>query len=236
MRPPVRCAIHQPNFFPRLATIEKLYASDIWVVLDNVQFARRDYQHRCLVAPFEAPEAYRWLSLPVHRPHGRASLINELAVIQPGAALSRAYRILRDCYRHSPHWARLNAELEALFGKLATTDSLTDIGVASSLWLLRSLGWQGSVRCSSELATRPGRSLRLAELCQCVDADEYLCGPGGARYLDQSVFVARGVRVQYARPAALVQLGLATPTRLSAVDAVLRVTDERLRSVLSHQR
>jgi hypothetical protein len=41
------CAIHQPNFFPRLSTLAKLFTADIWVVLDDVQFARRDYQHRC---------------------------------------------------------------------------------------------------------------------------------------------------------------------------------------------
>jgi hypothetical protein len=45
------CAIHQPNFFPRLSTIAKLYTADAWIILDDVQFARRDYQHRCRLAP-----------------------------------------------------------------------------------------------------------------------------------------------------------------------------------------
>jgi hypothetical protein len=34
------CAIHQPNFFPRLSTLAKLFTADIWVILDDVQFAR----------------------------------------------------------------------------------------------------------------------------------------------------------------------------------------------------
>jgi hypothetical protein len=45
------CAIHQPNFLPRLSTLAKLYAADTWVILDDVQFTRRDYQHRCYLAP-----------------------------------------------------------------------------------------------------------------------------------------------------------------------------------------
>jgi hypothetical protein len=40
------CAIHQPNLFPRLATLAKLFSPDCWIVLDDVQFARRHYQHR----------------------------------------------------------------------------------------------------------------------------------------------------------------------------------------------
>jgi len=54
------CAIHQPNFFPRLSTLAKLFTADIWVILDDVQFTRRDYQHRCLVAGPDTVE--RWLT------------------------------------------------------------------------------------------------------------------------------------------------------------------------------
>ncbi|GAA2028933.1 hypothetical protein GCM10009839_30320 [Catenulispora yoronensis] len=36
-------AIRQPNLFPRLSTLAKLYASDTRVVLDDVQFNRRDW-------------------------------------------------------------------------------------------------------------------------------------------------------------------------------------------------
>ena len=28
------CAVHQPNFFPRLTTLAKLFAADTWIVLD----------------------------------------------------------------------------------------------------------------------------------------------------------------------------------------------------------
>jgi hypothetical protein len=66
------CAIHQPNFFPRLSTLAKLFTADIWIILDDVQFARHDYQHRCHLAPVgddRLPE--RWLTVPVHLPSGR---------------------------------------------------------------------------------------------------------------------------------------------------------------------
>lgn len=47
LRPPGGlCAIHQPNLFPRLSTLAKLFVADCWIVLDEVQFTCRDYQHR----------------------------------------------------------------------------------------------------------------------------------------------------------------------------------------------
>ncbi len=47
------CAIHQPNFLPRLTTLAKLFAADYWIVLDDVQFTRRDYQHRARLAALD---------------------------------------------------------------------------------------------------------------------------------------------------------------------------------------
>lgn len=63
------CAIHQPNFLPRLSTLAKLYTADIWIILDNVQFTRRDYQHRCYLAPAaDAQLPGRWLTIPATAP------------------------------------------------------------------------------------------------------------------------------------------------------------------------
>src|SRR5579884_3694663 len=49
------CAIHQPNLFPRLTTLAKILAADCWIVLDDVQFTRRDYQHRARLTAYDDP-------------------------------------------------------------------------------------------------------------------------------------------------------------------------------------
>jgi hypothetical protein len=69
------CAIHQPNFFPLLSALAKLFTADVWVVLDDVQFARRDYQHRCRLAAPGDVNAQQWLTVPVHLPGGQGALI-----------------------------------------------------------------------------------------------------------------------------------------------------------------
>ena len=50
-------ADHQPNFLPRLPTLAKLYAADIWIILDDIQFNRRDYQHRCYLRRCPTPNS-----------------------------------------------------------------------------------------------------------------------------------------------------------------------------------
>lgn len=55
----VSCAIHQPNLLPRLSTLAKIASCDVWIVLDDVQFVRRDYQHRARLAGFADPATWR---------------------------------------------------------------------------------------------------------------------------------------------------------------------------------
>jgi hypothetical protein len=69
--PGLTCAIHQPNFFPRLSTLAKLYAADVWVILDDVQFSRRDYQNCRYLPPAGTALPARWLTVPAHLLAGR---------------------------------------------------------------------------------------------------------------------------------------------------------------------
>jgi WbqC-like protein family len=90
------CAIHQPNFLPRLSTLAKLYAADIWVILDDVQFTRRDYQHRCYLTPVaDAQLPGRWLTIPVHLPGSRATLIKDALLAEPALTAKRTSAIAR---------------------------------------------------------------------------------------------------------------------------------------------
>ncbi|MFE6746426.1 WbqC family protein [Kitasatospora purpeofusca] len=52
-------AIHRPNLLPRLSVMAKILAADVWVVLDDVQYARRDYQHRARLGALTGG-ATRW--------------------------------------------------------------------------------------------------------------------------------------------------------------------------------
>ncbi|WP_372500251.1 WbqC family protein [Sphaerisporangium perillae] len=52
------------NLFPRLTTLAKVFAADCWIVLDDVQFTRRDYRHRARLAPLNDPQRRQGLTVP----------------------------------------------------------------------------------------------------------------------------------------------------------------------------
>lgn len=189
------CAIHQPNLFPRLSTLAKLYAADRWIVLGDVQFARRDYQHRARLAALDEPAHQQWLMLPTHLPDGRPTLISQARLADPGRSRRTVSLLVRQYYGRSRHWPAVREVLEAVLDEFEATDRVSDVARASTVALLTALGWSGEVLDSSAIPTRGGRSERLADLAAATGSTHYLCGTGGWRYLDPAPFDVHGIPV-----------------------------------------
>lgn len=189
------CAIHQPNFLPRLSTLAKLFAADRWIVLDDVQFARRDYQHRSRLAALDDPSRQQWLTLPTHLPNGRPTLINQALLVEPRRSRRTVSLLIRQYYGRGRYWPAVSEVLDAVLDRFENTDRVADLARTSTLALLTALGWNGEVWESSAIPTRQGRSERLADLAVATGSTHYLCGTGGLRYLDHQPFAAHGIHV-----------------------------------------
>ncbi|MCQ4081956.1 WbqC family protein [Streptomyces sp. RB6PN25] len=194
------CAIHQPNLFPRLTTLAKLFAADYWIVLDDVQFARRDYQHRTRLASLDDPQRRQWLTIPTHLPDGRQTAIREAQIADLARSRRRLGQMLPHYYQASRHWPVFGRELASVLDLFTMTDKTAEVAEASTRVLLGLLGWSGKILRSSRLPARPGRTRRLADLAEATGARGYLCGTGGLKYLETDVFTTRGIEVIPFRP------------------------------------
>lgn len=193
------CAIHQPNFLPRLTTLAKLFAADYWIVLDDVQFTRRDYQHRARLANLDDPTDQQWLTISTRLPNGRPTLIHDAVIDDPGLARRRTAGMLRQRYGDSPQWPALAKALDPVLDAFTTGRTAT-VAEMSTRVLLDLLGWRGQILSSRRLLARPGRSARLADLAAATGARTYLCGTGGMTYLDPAPFAAQNIAVAPFRP------------------------------------
>lgn len=177
--------------------MSKLLAADVWVVLDDVQFCRRDYQHRACLAALHSPAQQQWLSLNVHLPHGRSTAIREAVLVDALRCQRRVDGMLRQFFARSDHWPMVSSYLRPVVERITETNRLHEIAELSTQVLLDAYGWHGTVVRSSDLLVRNDRSGRLADLTQAVGADTYLCGRGGARYLDAAPFEELGIAIKY---------------------------------------
>jgi hypothetical protein len=221
--PPMIVAIHQPTFMPWLGYFDRMLQSDLFVLLDHVQFERRNYQNRALI---RCEDEARWLTVPVVQLSQKERIV-EKRVDNPADTGSgrwwgpNHFQTLRYAYRKAPYFdlyaPRLRAILEARW------DMLVDLNIASLEMLREALGITTPMVRSSEIAGLQGqRSELLLNVCKRVGASAFLGGMGGSReYLDLAAFRAAGMGVlwqQFQQPA-YTQCGTAPFIKgLSALD------------------
>ena len=68
-------AVHQPQYLPWLGYFDKILRADIFVLLDNVQFKKNEWQNRNRIKTAQGPQ---WLTVPVGYKYPQ--LIKEVAI------------------------------------------------------------------------------------------------------------------------------------------------------------
>jgi len=56
-------SIHQPQYLPWLGYFDKIAKADVFVLLDNVQFKKNEFQNRNKI---KTATGAQWLTVPLH--------------------------------------------------------------------------------------------------------------------------------------------------------------------------
>ncbi len=188
----LRVAIHQPNFLPRLKVLQKLANADVWCVLDSVQYCTREWQNRTRIVAMHGDNRTFWLSVPVHRQHGRNTLICEISIANPLLTARLVQLTLFHAFRRAPYWTAIN-DLLSNFKALPAADTLTHLCVDTTCSLLHIAGRQPTVLFASSLSVTGKASTLMAAICRHLNATTYLADSGARTYLQPAPF--RGIEV-----------------------------------------
>lgn len=186
----MRIAIHQPQYMPWLGYFDKIDRSDLFVLLDDVQYKKNEWQNRNKIKSDQGPV---WLTVPVRFSFGQT--INEVAIDQGGRWGVKHRHTLAACYGKAPFFAHYNGQLCELLEK--EWQQLGDLSCAGVELLVTMLGMRTEIIRSSSLMITARKSDRLIEICRRVGATHYLSGAGGRAYLDCEAFRDAGVTVEF---------------------------------------
>jgi len=190
-------AAHQPSYLPWLGYLDKLARSDVFVVMDDLQYEAQNFQNRNRVKLADGPH---WLTVPLL--HGsQDDRICDKRIDNTGIGgrhhwQHRTWRTLVTHYRRAPYFARYAPALEDIYRW--RWDSLLELDLAV-LDIAR--GWLGittPILRASSLDLTGAKTDRLAILCERLGAETYLSGRGGSTgYLDPDALARRGVTVAW---------------------------------------
>lgn len=188
-----RIAIVQSSYIPWKGYFDLIRSVDEFVLLDDVQFTKRDWRSRNRI---KTPHGPAWLTIPVRSKNRYHQSIEQTVVSDPSWGRTH-WATIRGAYARAPFFRRYADAFEALFQPRGPDERLSEINHRFIMAICDVLGIHTPIRWSSEYGAT-GRTERLVEICVRASATEYLSGPSAAAYIDRELFARSGVAVQYA--------------------------------------
>ena len=190
-------AIHQPNFFPWLGYFDKMVRSDVFVVLDHVQYPKSEGTWSNRVRLAVEGEA-RWTTMPVERDYSGVRRIDEMRIDNTSPWRRKLLQLLRTYYGRAAAFKDVFPIVESWVEN--PSPLVADYNVENITATCRRLGLNAShlVR-SSTLDVTGARTELLVNIVNAVGGDTYLSGDGSAGYQDDAVFMASRIEVVYQR-------------------------------------
>jgi len=188
--------VHQPHFLPWLGYLHRMAQADLFVLLDHVQFERRNYQNRTMI---RMNDEARWFTVPVVQRSREERIVDkEVDNRLDGAKWwsPNHFSTLRHAYREAGFFGTYAAAFKRLFE--TRWEKLVELNQAALELLREAFGIRTPLVRSSELAVEGARAELILNVCRAVGADTLIAGMGGSRgYLDAEAFARAGVRIAY---------------------------------------
>ena len=184
-------AIHQPQFMPWLGYFDKMDRCDIFVLLDNVQFKKNEYQNRNKI---KTSQGWEWFTLPVKYRYPQR--ISEVLIENSFNWRKKHLHALETNYRKSPHFERYIDRFDRFYQQ--EWQSLSQVNIASVRLLRELMGIDTRMMIASEmegLSDEPNQ--RLIDICKKLGSDTYLAGSQGKEYMDIDLFNQAGIHVVF---------------------------------------
>jgi hypothetical protein len=191
----------QPYFAPYAGFFEKMTKSDVFVLLDSVQFPRGGTwmtRNR-----FKNDGGTLWIRIPVHRKGRGRQRIDRVRIVREEPAWIRKHLTsLETAYRHAPFFTDHFGPLRDLLA--SDIDRLAELNMALIDYVSRQLGVATRVVRLSETKVNGRGQALLLELCRLYRADTLLAQSAARKFLDPEPFAEQGIRLDFFRPAACI--------------------------------
>ncbi|TFZ03823.1 WbqC family protein [Ramlibacter humi] len=187
-----RVAIVQSNYIPWRGYFDLMASVDEFVLYDDVQYTRRDWRNRNQI---KTPQGLQWLTVPVRVKGKYSQAIRETEIEASADWAADHVKALSLNYRRAPFFGQTMEWLRTLYE--APPDMLSALNrrflgaVAARLHISTRLSDSGSYELAGD------KSERLARIAQQAGANVYVSGPAAKGYLDESVFAALGIAVEW---------------------------------------
>jgi hypothetical protein len=187
---------NQPYFAPFPGFFYKAWRSDLFVLLDEVQFP----QGTTWVSRnrFKSPQGPLWVTVPVWKKGLGLQAISEVRICREGRWAKKHLESLKTAYSKAPYLSEHLEFIEQIFSE--KHEKLMDLNLAVIQYLMRALTIKTKLVLLSDLNISSTGNRRLVDLCTELGASQFLAQTPAKKFLDEKSFQDAGIEITYVTP------------------------------------
>jgi len=183
-------SIHQPQYLPWLPYFQKIDESDLFILLDTVDFQKNGLQNRNQI---KTAQGTHWLTVPVRQSLGQK--IQDVKIDNSINWRRKHWQTILMSYRKASAFNLYEEELESILSR--EWELLSELNFELMTLMLRYLNIQTPILKSSKMKAKGSASELVLNLCKEVGAKQYLSGTGGKNYLEHDIFDKADIEISY---------------------------------------
>ena len=152
----MRVTILQPSYLPWLGFFEQMTRSDKFVLLDDVQYTRRDWRNRNKV---RVKEGWVWLTVPVQQKSRFSQSLLETRIDNSVSWRRKHLETLRQHYCKAPFFEKYFPRCQQIYEK--DWEFLFDLCLETIQFLKEEMGIETPLLRSSEMKPSGEKTQRL---------------------------------------------------------------------------
>ncbi|MCR4337180.1 MAG: WbqC family protein, partial [Candidatus Omnitrophica bacterium] len=180
--------IHQPQYLPWLGYFDKAARADIFILLDDVQFKKNDWQNRNKI---RTSQGWQWLTVPVIHDFGQT--IMEVKINNQTDWRKAHFQAINLNYRKAPYFDQYIDFFRSVYER--EWEYLVDLNIFLIEKFIEFLGIKTRIVRSSKYHLEEKSTQRLIRLCNLVNVDTYIAGAGGSAYANFGEFEESRIHV-----------------------------------------
>ena len=183
---------YRPYFAPFPGFFYQAYRSDVFVILDSVQFPQGTTwitRNR-----FKNDQGALWMTIPVRKKGLGLQKINDVRICGAGRWPTKYVQRFHHAYANSPYFVDHRQFVENLFE--TGYDRLIDLNMAVIRHLMLYLGISTEIRRLSELGIGARGDHLLVQICKYFKATTYLAQGAAAKYINLDGFKKEGIEIR----------------------------------------
>lgn len=226
-------AIHQPNFFPWLGYFDKIVNSDCFILLDDVQFPKKNGTWINRVQLFVSGEG-RWVTAAIKRDYHGTLNVNQMTFDEKTPWRQKILKTIEGNYKKTSFY---DENIEFITSLINNPEcNIAYYNINNIIAISEYLGIDtNKFKLSSEFEINSFATQRIIDLVKSCMGDVYYCGGGATGYQKDELYEVNGIQLlyqNYSHPEYAQRGNLPFVKGLSIIDTLINIGKEKTKDLI----